>query len=149
MSRAPDIVIGGEDRPYLRRWHVIPRNRWLNVYLHQFLRSDDDRALHDHPWVNVSVLLSGRYFEHTADGQRILRRPWRPWAPWRLVVRRATAAHRVELLPDGISGETPCWSLFLTGPRVREWGFHCPKGWVPWRDFTAGKHDEMIGKGCE
>src|SRR3546814_8204117 len=42
--RKPDITIGGEDNPYLRRWYIIPRNRWFNVYLHEFLRDDDDRA---------------------------------------------------------------------------------------------------------
>lgn len=54
--RAPDVVIGEADSPYLLRWHPIPRNPIFNVYLHQFLRDDDDRALHDHPWVNVSLL---------------------------------------------------------------------------------------------
>lgn len=63
--RAPDFVIGGAERPYLLRWFVIPRNKVFNVYLHQFLRSDDDRALHDHPWVNLSILLRGGYIEHT------------------------------------------------------------------------------------
>lgn len=47
--RPPDVVIGGDASPYMRRWWVIPRNRRFNVYLHHFLRSDDDRALHDHP----------------------------------------------------------------------------------------------------
>ena len=61
--RAPDLVIGGAADPYLRRWYVLPRNPVLNVYLHHFLRSDDDRALHDHPWVNASVLLDGDYVE--------------------------------------------------------------------------------------
>lgn len=63
-SRPPDVVIGGEATPYTRRWWVIPRNRWFNVYLHHFLQSDDDRALHDHPWWNASLLLSGSYREH-------------------------------------------------------------------------------------
>ena len=40
----------------------------FNLYLHEFSRSDDDRALHDHPWLfNLSVLLSGTYVEHTID----------------------------------------------------------------------------------
>lgn len=47
--RAPDFYIGGNANPYLLRWWVIPRNRFFNVYLHKFLRDDDDRALHDHP----------------------------------------------------------------------------------------------------
>ena len=37
----------------------------MNAYLHQFLRSDDDRANDGHPWHNVSTLLRGRYREHT------------------------------------------------------------------------------------
>ena len=59
LCRTPDLVIGGWDDPYLLRWWLIPRNRWFNVYLHLFLRSDDDRALHDHPWFNLSFLLEG------------------------------------------------------------------------------------------
>ena len=57
----------------MRRWWVIPRNKWFNVYLHHFLRSDDDRALHDQPWWNLSILLDGEYTEHTiaAGGVRL------------------------------------------------------------------------------
>jgi hypothetical protein len=66
MNRVPDFVIGGEQRPYLLRHFVIPRNPLFNVYLHCFLRSDDDRAHHDHPWLfNMSWLLDGEYIEHT------------------------------------------------------------------------------------
>jgi hypothetical protein len=64
-SRKPDFIIGGADEPYMLRWWVIPRNRFFNIYLHHFLRSDEDRALHDHPWLNCSWLLDGRYTEHT------------------------------------------------------------------------------------
>ena len=51
QRRAPDFVIGGSDNPYLLRWFLIPRNPVFNVYLHKFMRSDDDRALHTHPWL--------------------------------------------------------------------------------------------------
>jgi hypothetical protein len=59
--RDPDFVIGRAGRPYLRRWWVIPRNRWFNIYLQEILQDDDDRALHDHPWVNCSIILRGSY----------------------------------------------------------------------------------------
>ena len=139
-TRAPDFIIGGDDRPYLLRWWLIPRNPIFNVYLHLFLRSDDDRALHDHPWANLSILLQGRYVEHTPEGERILSA-----GAWRLRLL-GSIRHRVELMP----GET-CWTLFITGPRYRDWGFHCPQGFVHWKDFTAagdGAKGE-IGKGCE
>lgn len=138
--RAPDVIIGGDERPYLRRWWVIPRNPFFNVYLHHFLRSDDDRALHDHPWLNLSILLDGAYTEHTIEAGGINRRVRRAAPAFKL--RRARAAHRIEL-SDG-----PCWTLFITGPRIRQWGFHCPNRWVHWREFTTGTFGETVGKGC-
>lgn len=142
--RAPDFVIGPPDDPYLRRWWIIPRNRLFNIYLHQFLRSDDDRALHDHPWVNCSIILHGSYREHLRDGSVRLRKPWRAWFPWRLVFRLPTGAHRVELI-DGQG----VWTLFLTGPKVRTWGFLCPKGWIPWTEFVEDRPGgNSVGKGC-
>ena len=62
-----DGIDGGPKREYLWRWHVIPRNRWFNIYLHKFAHGDDDRALHDHPWRSWSLLLDGRYREHTSE----------------------------------------------------------------------------------
>jgi hypothetical protein len=139
--RPPDVIIGGADDPYMRRWWVIPRNRVFNIYLHHFMRSDDDRALHDHPWWNLSVLLRGRYVEHTIDAGGINVRTER--SAGRMKFRTASSAHRIELV-DG-----PCWTLFLTGPTLRSWGFHCPRGWVHWRDFTNPVDGgSTIGRGC-
>lgn len=141
-SRGPDMIIGGADDPYLLRWYLIPRNKLFNVYLHNFMRSDDDRALHDHPWWNFSFLLCGCYIEHTIAAGGINHRTEYHAGDFKF--RRAIAAHRVEL------NNGPCWSLFVTGPRIREWGFHCPLlGWVHWKDFTAGPRGEHIGKGCD
>lgn len=134
MINAPDFAIG--EPVYLNRWWIIPRNEMQNVYLHQGLRDDDDRALHDHPWPNQSLLLIGRYREITPHGAFIRE-------AGSLVTRKATDAHRLEL----VDGE-PWVSLFFTGAKVREWGFHCPNGWVHWRDFTAGANGELVGKGC-
>ena len=107
--RQPDFVIGDN---YLRRWWVVPRNEGCNVYLHEINRSDDDRALHDHPWDNTSQLLLGSYIEHTPEGsfQRVA---------GDIVTRKATDAHRLNIVP----GEKAV-SLFMTGPKLREWGFH-------------------------
>lgn len=141
--RLPDFVIGGPQRPYLRRWWVLPRNRLFNVYLHQFLRSDDDRALHDHPWAfNASLILRGSYTEETIAAGGIRVRAVRCAGSFKL--RVGPAPHRVEL-HDG-----QCWTLFITGPRVREWGFHCPDaGWVHWKRFTAADDKGAVGAGCD
>jgi hypothetical protein len=141
-QRPPDVIIGGADNPYLKRWHLTPRGNDEAVYLHHFLRSDDDRALHDHPWPSLSVILEGAYLEHLPQGTALR-------VEGDLVQRTPEDAHRVELLRNEDEREKPVWTLFLVGQRVREWGFHCPKGWVHWRDFTSGEHGELIGRGCE
>lgn len=161
--RAPDFVIGNPDAPYLRRWWILPRNRFFNIYLHQILRSDDDRALHDHPWWNVSIILKGGYREwmpmhlpkHKLTLPNCSQQIGEIRKPGDFIFRAARYAHRLELLNDGYKNPPqaiPCWSLFITGPRIREWGFICPNGWRHWRDFIGvaegnAKGDE-IGPGC-
>jgi len=137
-SRPPDFVVGSADDPYLKRWWILPRNRFFNIYLHRFLRSDTDEALHDHMYVNLSVLIEGCYREHFSGGRSALR------VPGDFIFRRARTPHRVELC-HGI----PVTSLFVTGPRIRQWGFYCPKGWIPWTEFVeSSSGGNKRGKGC-
>lgn len=165
LGRFPDIIIGEEDNPYLLRWYIIPRNRFFNIYLHKFCRSDDDRALHDHPWLfNMSVLIEGIYHEHL-PGDKIVRRMAGRLSGFKF--RWGKAPHRVALLKvvgmykaffdpakgfpqDAITHqeEEPVWTIFITGPRVREWGFYCPKGWRHWKVFTAN-NGKTVGRGCD
>ncbi|HTK34574.1 MAG TPA: hypothetical protein VL358_04700 [Caulobacteraceae bacterium] len=140
-ARRPDFVIGEAGSPYLERWWLIPRNGLFNIYVHRILRSDDDRALHDHPWFNASLILAGRYVEHVIAAGGVARRTER--AAGALKLRSPWAAHRLEL----IDGEA-CWTLFVTGPRLRAWGFHCPRGWVHWRAFTDPADKGRRGRGC-
>lgn len=119
--RGPDVVIGGHDRPYLLRWFVIPRNPIFNIYLHHFWRSDDERALHDHPWLfNVSWLLRGKYVEHTIKAGELLVKKERSAGD--IKFRWGPAPHRLELMPAEDGETQTCWTLFITGPRVRRYG---------------------------
>jgi hypothetical protein len=136
--RPPDFLVGGPTDPYMRRWWVISRNRFFNIYLHQFMRDDEDRALHDHPWQSLSWLMRGELFENWASSFRVIREGQWVW-------RSATMAHRLSML-DIYRGRT--WTLFITGPVIRGWGFHCPKGWVPWREFVDATDTGNIGRGC-
>jgi len=139
--RPPDFIVGGVNDPYLKRWWVIPRNKVFNIYLHHFLRSDDDRALHDHPWWNLSVLLDGEYTEHTIAAGGVNQAVVSKAGQFKF--RGAKSAHRIEL------HNGPCWTLFITGPVLRTWGFHCPRGWRPWKQFVDDRDTGKVGRGCE
>jgi len=146
--REPDFVVGSAEAvPYLRRWWLLPHNKVFNIYLHNFCRSDDDRALHDHPWFNLSILLDGSYTEHTIayGGINIeTRRTAGTLSGFKL--RSPWAAHRVELdrnmdkfverhFKFDMPVEKAVWTIFITGPYLRRWGFHCRRGWVWSKDF--------------
>lgn len=107
----PHFVVGDPASPYLLRWYVLPRNPFLNVYIHKFLKDDDDRAAHDHPWYSLSLCLWRGYWEEVGPLRDLTR-----WiGPLSLTLRPAWWTHRV-VLKDG----KPAWTLFVTGPRVRE-----------------------------
>lgn len=131
IKRPPDLIIGDN---YLHRWYIIPRNKYFNVYLHKFYCNDEDRALHDHPWWSCSFLLKGEVKEHQLNKIKLI--------PWLFpIIRSARFCHRLELVHG------PVITLFITGPRIRHWGFHCPNNWKPWEKFTSAD-GKNIGVGC-
>lgn len=136
MNREPDFVIGDPANPYLVRYWLRRDRPEGSIYLHCIHKSDDDRALHDHPWPSTSIILQGTLREILPDGSKML-------TPGCITSRSAEQAHRLEV----VNG--PVWTLFVTGAVEREWGFHCPNGWVHWQDFTdPGTNGQTIGRGC-
>lgn len=109
---------------YMNRYWLF-QSRLVSIRIHQILRSDDGRCMHDHPWWNISIVLRGRYWEIMDGGPR-----WR--GPGSVVVRRAQHRHRLVLPP-----EHDCWSLFIHGHKSREWGFHTKDGWVMWKKYLG------------
>ena len=122
----PDEII---EHNYLCRWHLIPRNRFFNIYLHKFT-GNDDYYFHDHPWSSISFLIKGYLreiygedwrFPSISKSHRYINHHWPIYRP-------AKFSHRLEIVKG------PVWTLFITGPKTRNWGFYTPAGWV--------KHDE-------
>jgi hypothetical protein len=101
---------------------ILFRTQWFKLMVNIFHRSDDDRALHDHPWHFWSFILWRGYIEHTAEGAKRIR-------PFQLIHRNPWWTHRVELV------KSPAVTLVVTGRKVREWGFHTKKGWMHWKKF--------------
>lgn len=137
--RKPDLVIGPRDAPQTLRWHLF-RWRGIQVSLHRWVRSDSDRALHDHSAGSVSILLTGCYrdwLSHSWEKPR-----WKFCIPLVPYYRSARTAHRVELTHG------PLWTLWIRFKPRRSWGFYCPKGWVHWRDFVDSRDIGQVGRGC-
>ena len=112
--------------------HYLIDTKYLGIYLHHLMASDEDRALHDHPWSFVTILLTSGYWEWIPwDLDRGLvapvdRRLWRP--RFSILRRPARYKHRLELAK-------PCWTLVFRGPRQREWGFWTARGWLDWKTY--------------
>lgn len=138
LEHHPDQIIGGIESPYLYRWHLRRRTDgegrvrklWWNVYLHEIVRDDDDRALHDHPFPSMSIIIEGPLAEvrRTRRGDTI-----RHFEDGDIVFRTARATHRLFLPDYGL----PARTIFVIGPRVRRWGFFCKDGWVHWKQFET------------
>lgn len=104
----------------MRRWVV--QTPVGGLRLHHFFRGDDDREPHDHPWGFVTLVLAGGYVDVSVMGADVLRRGSVRYRP-------ARHAHRVET--------AGCWTLVLSGPITRAWGFWAAEGWTPWKEFHA------------
>ena len=133
LGRRRVILDRESSEPYLTRYYLFLKDRkWFpfNVFLHNFHKGDLD-DLHDHPWPYFTLILRGGYWEHTPGG-----RFWR--APGHFRFQTPTSLHRIELEP-GVNA----WTLFIPGPKLREWGFivngkwmHCEK-YFEWRKRRA------------
>lgn len=144
LYRAPDLIIAPLGEAYLYRWHLVPRNRDANVYFHIQVLSDPERPLHDHPWDNQSTILSGGYDEFYYSIS-VLRSEQAAYPPHirslrkgDTVARRAQVAHRLVLPAQFAYTMT----LFTTGPKFREWGFHTEHdGWIPQTKLIENRAD--------
>lgn len=113
--------------PLLIRWKILAIG-FAGIYLHKFLRSDYERALHDHPWGFLSLILAGGYQEeHDNNPERT--KETISHGPGSLLYRPPKWRHRVILFP-----KTPAWTIVIVGPRVRAWGFWVSvTEWCPWK----------------
>jgi len=145
MKLCSKTVIGNPLAPLMIRYVLFRCEAW-GIYIHKFLLSDYDRALHDHPWPFVAIVLKGGYHEEhdqTIDQGKVSE--WR--APGSVLLRPAEWRHRI-VLPEGKTS----WSLVIVGRRQRRWGFVLPDGWCWWRQHNPWLNiceDKLIWNGGE
>lgn len=133
-------VVNCNREQYLTRWYLFRRPK-IAFFLHLFHRSDEDRALHDHPWSFLTIILWRGYIEHTenieacscgsfdCNGASLVKRARRKW-PLMICWRPAEWRHRVELV-----NRKPAVTLVIRFKERRTWGFWTKTGWMPWNKW--------------
>lgn len=113
------------DSEYITRLHVI-KTPWWAICIHWINKPDPEPFHHDHPVTFLSIILWGAYSE-IRNGILHHRRLFN--------FIRATPTDQHTII--GVWPHTI--TLCFMGPKVREWGFHTPKGWVYWKDYYKEK----------
>ena len=124
-----------ENEPYLIRYYLFLKDRkWFpfNIFLHKFMKGDPDE-LHEHPWPYATLILKGGYWEVTPKGKY-----WR--GPGSFRIAGPKSLHRVEL-EEGIHA----WTLFIPGPKKREWGFIVNGKWMQHEKYFAWRKEKQNG----
>jgi len=152
-TRPYRVITGSGDgaTPYLYKyllWASRPTTSSIKagvrVHLHRFVRDDADRDPHNHPWAwGYSLILSGGYREERVT--KLLPYPdrvtgdcfesrTRDFLPLDTNAVPGDCFHRADLLAG-----RECWTLFVTGPVLDEWGFRERKtgAFVPWREYVS------------
>ena len=138
FNRFRVILDRESSEPYLERYYLLLKDRNVfpfNVFLHKFLKSDPDGALHDHPWNYITIILRGGYWEivptikngriaRKNNGEMVTNKIWRGAGHMRRC--DAFSFHRIELEKG-----TNAWKLFIPGIRKRDWGFDVNGAWIP------------------
>jgi hypothetical protein len=155
LNRAFDrkVIVNCDGDPYLHRWYVF-QTRPISLFVHKFVRSDEDRALHDHPWPFLVIPIWRGYWEHSERLIWSYRATYETGGKWEKIpgslapapfrcrvrpilgtrLRPATYRHRVELLSgplriDGVHEGKSDWTGVTTRSVLPAWSlfFHFRK----------------------
>jgi hypothetical protein len=75
-------------------------------------------------------MVKGSYIETTESGEKVVK-------AGRCNAHRAETPHKLTLISPEV------WTIFITGGKFREWGFHTENGWVHWRDYLKTGKEHM------
>lgn len=111
---------------FMGRWWLVKPRWWfpLKVTLHCTWASDPTPNLHDHPWDWCSIVIKGECYEVVKGGKHLYKKG-------SIRFHRAETPHRMQIM----KGAPPCWTLFITGPSRRDWGFYKRGKWIHWLEF--------------
>lgn len=134
------VIYNLEQEKYLKRWYLF-RFKSFSVFVHKFFKSDEDRALHDHPWNYIVIPTWRGYTEYSSNLVKkfflfgVLKeireeKTKRIYPIIGIRYRKSTYRHRVELINN-----KPAWSIFIKFRKNRNWGFWPNNEYIYWEDF--------------
>lgn len=118
-------ALGKAECPYIVRYCL--DFGLFSIRLHHWLSSDDQRNFHDHPWWFFTIVLKGSYTDISPNKSERM-------TVGKFAFRRALHRHTVKVDKGG------CWTLLITGPEKRIWGF-----WVNGKFRKRNKYFYMFG----
>lgn len=136
-----------EDNDVYMVRYILARNRFFRVYIHKFLRSDDD-VYHDHPWHFVTYIANGEYIEKllNQDGPDWVKTE-RTIKAGKLIFRHAEHKHIITLKKEYKESDSDApLTLSIIFWKFREWGFwpeneYGKHSFIPWRRFLGLPED--------
>lgn len=113
--------IGPPQCPILNRWTLLNTRGW-KVMVHHFLPNTEDRPLHDHPWSFFTFVLWGSYEDIGYSTEEVVQAPTVRYRP-------AMHLHRTR------TGKHGAWTLVISTPKSRDWGFFHNGRWWPFKTY--------------
>lgn len=132
--------LGKPNCPYMVRWVLILFG--YSIRIHHWIRSDDKRYFHDHPWNFLTIVLKGGYDDVSPiyyplqdniklnknqfgtllcdkknNGNVIGIKLHETLSFGNFKFRKAEHKHYVDVPKNG------CWTLLFCGKQIRKWGF--------------------------
>lgn len=123
---------------YFRRYRLL-QTPWFGIYVHQILKSDQERHPHDHPFSYSSLILSGAYHEDVWYSPDFKKRLSQSYYQGDVVEHSKLDFHKISLLTKEV------WTLVFASGRTRTWGYLLKDGsWIDHKEYRKLKNDGKL-----
>lgn len=135
-------LVHADGSMYMERYWLVKNFFGFSARVHGIHTPDMDRAMHDHPWSFISIVMRGAYIETTPNRQNTIDfhavgaigatepQQERFRGTGSIAFHGFWHRHRVTLVTEW--DYLPVWTLFITFPKRQSWGFFTPDGKIWW-----------------
>lgn len=133
------ILRDPEGQVYLKRYYILFKEKTdqfeeekrklpFNIFIHKIMKSDTD-DLHDHPWWYFTFILKNFYVEEFIDSVKTRSR-------WSFRISNPRKLHRIV-----VDESRPPVTLFIRGPKIRDWGFVKDGKWIFFKKYLQERQN--------